>query len=60
MVSVLFLAGWLIHLARTSGIHRPDLRRHTRQLVRHGAVTADAYGVTFGIAVGVPALIRSI
>lgn len=60
VAGALFLAGWLIHLARRSGLHRPDLRRYARRLARHGAVMAGAYGVTLGIPTGVPVLIRSI
>lgn len=33
--SLVFLAGWLIHLARTSGIHLADIRRHGRRIARY-------------------------
>lgn len=60
VASVLFLAGWLIRLVRTSGLHRPQLRRYARQLARHAVVMAGAYGLTLGAALGVSTLIRSI
>lgn len=59
-VSVALLAGWLIHTARTSGIHLVGIRRHARRLARHLVVMAGTYGVTLGVAFGASLLIRSL
>ncbi len=58
--SVACIIAWLVHLARTSGIHRAGLRQHGRRLARHAVVMGAASGVTLGAALGISTLIQSL